>query len=77
MWMCPTCKFGTYCTFERLSHYCSLAKYNYIFDNYLTIAFAVFMSFWATLFINWWRRKENKLKLRWDVRHQNPTLNAR
>ena len=44
-----------------------MTKWFIVFDNYFTVFFAVFMSFWATLFINLWKRFENVLKIRWHV----------
>ncbi|KAJ8962057.1 hypothetical protein NQ314_005840 [Rhamnusium bicolor] len=77
MWICPTCELQKHCAYNQLSSYCTYVKWCYVFDNYLTIAFAVFMSLWATIFINLWRRKQNKLQLRWDVVHAEMEGSAR
>ncbi len=39
-----------------------------MFDNGATIFFAVFMSLWAALVLEFWKRRTNKLAFRWDVR---------
>ncbi|XP_076269040.1 anoctamin-3-like [Rhynchophorus ferrugineus] len=65
--LCPTCEEQAQCKYKKLSSYCSLSTWTVIFDNYFTLAFAVFMSFWAILFRTLWKRKENKLKLRWTT----------
>lgn len=49
MFICPPCNFPKYCRYRRISNYCFMAKGDYIFDNYLTVAFAIFMSFWGRL----------------------------
>lgn len=67
MYICPICDTKTSCVFRRLSSYCLYAKWTYVFDNYFTICFAVGMSFWATLVLNLWHRKESVLKYKWDV----------
>ncbi|XP_048521506.1 anoctamin-7-like [Dendroctonus ponderosae] len=64
--LCPTCEGNEGCRFKHIYKYCSLAQWSVVFDNTGTVAYAVFISFWATLFIALWRRKENKLKFRWN-----------
>ncbi|XP_030767814.1 anoctamin-3-like [Sitophilus oryzae] len=65
--MCATCEDLPNCKFGNFNKFCELFLWTFVFDNYLTAAFAVLMSFWAIFFINLWRRKENKLKLRWNT----------
>ncbi|KAJ8949714.1 hypothetical protein NQ318_013583 [Aromia moschata] len=67
LYFCPTCELEKGCKYRAMSTYCTYAKWNYVFDNYLTIFFAVFMSFWSTLFVKLWKRKENRLRLRWNI----------
>ncbi|XP_044261982.1 anoctamin-3-like isoform X2 [Tribolium madens] len=65
--MCPRCSFGHSCVSQPLKLECEAATVFAVFDNYMTIFFAVFMSFWATLFTNLWKRFESVLKIRWNV----------
>lgn len=63
---CPTCEGSQGCGFKNMYRYCSLAQWTFVFDNSLTVVYAVFISFWATLFMTLWRRIEHKLKYRWN-----------
>ncbi|XP_068913177.1 anoctamin-4-like isoform X4 [Tenebrio molitor] len=65
--MCPICHSSDNCIYTPLNISCESAKLAVIFDNPATVFFAVFMSFWATFFINLWKRFENTLKIRWNV----------
>ncbi|KAJ8918004.1 hypothetical protein NQ315_011457 [Exocentrus adspersus] len=47
MKMCPACAYKRYCVYKPLSKYCFYAEGNFLFDNYLTVVYAVFMSFWG------------------------------
>ncbi|CAK9298488.1 unnamed protein product [Gordionus sp. m RMFG-2023] len=64
--MCPLC--DEFCTFWKLSDSCLYSKLAYLFDNPATIAFAIFMSFWSTLFLELWKRKQNELAWDWDTK---------
>ncbi|CAD5126106.1 DgyrCDS14278 [Dimorphilus gyrociliatus] len=63
--LCPKC--DERCTFTRLHRSCIYSKITQIFDNYATVAFAVFMAIWATFFLEFWKRKECLLQYDWDV----------
>ncbi|KAJ3619831.1 hypothetical protein MTP99_005485 [Tenebrio molitor] len=65
--MCPRCAFGHSCIARPLKMDCYYARISVLFDNPATVFFAVFMSFWATIFMNLWKRLENVLKIRWNV----------
>ncbi|XP_023177953.2 anoctamin-1 isoform X2 [Drosophila hydei] len=62
--MCPLCD---WCEFWNLSETCNYAKITYLIDNPSTIFFAVFMSFWATLFLELWKRYSAEITHRWDL----------
>ncbi|CAG9769416.1 unnamed protein product [Ceutorhynchus assimilis] len=64
--LCPVCEGWPGCRYKEIQKFCALAHWSYVFDNNFTIAFAVFMTFWCTLFITLWRRKENTLMMRWN-----------
>lgn len=66
-YICPICDYRALCIFRPLSSYCFYAKWTFVFDNSFTICFAVIMSFWATLVVKLWRRKESVLKYKWDA----------
>ena len=63
--MCPQC--DMYCDYWRLSDSCFLSQVTYVFDNNATIAFSVAMIFWASSFIEMWKRQQAILKWEWDM----------
>ena len=63
--MCPVC--DQYCTYWKLKDSCILSQLTYFFDNNSTIFFAIFMSFWATMFLEVWKRKQAILQWEWDL----------
>lgn len=69
IYICPICDYRALCIFRRLSSYCFYAKWTFVFDNTLAVCFAVIMSFWATLVVKLWRRKESVLKYKWDAEY--------
>ncbi|XP_037944876.1 anoctamin-1 isoform X2 [Teleopsis dalmanni] len=62
--MCPLCD---WCNFWDLKETCVYAKITYLIDNPSTVFFAVFMSFWATLFLELWKRYSAEITHRWDL----------
>ena len=63
--MCPVC--DRFCEYWKLKDSCILSQLTYFFDNEATIFFAVFMSFWATMFLELWKRKQAILQWEWDT----------
>nr|XP_040024885.1 anoctamin-1-like isoform X1 [Gasterosteus aculeatus aculeatus]XP_040024886.1 anoctamin-1-like isoform X1 [Gasterosteus aculeatus aculeatus]XP_040024887.1 anoctamin-1-like isoform X1 [Gasterosteus aculeatus aculeatus] len=63
--MCPLC--DGVCDYWRLSTVCSLARASYLFDNGVTVLFAIFMSLWAACFLEHWKRRQMCLKHTWDL----------
>ncbi|XP_073965294.1 anoctamin-4-like isoform X2 [Choristoneura fumiferana] len=63
--LCPLCDKA--CQYQRLSDSCLFAKLSYLFDNPATVFFAIFMSFWATTFLELWKRKQSILRWEWDL----------
>uniref|UniRef100_A0A8C6VV02 Anoctamin n=1 Tax=Nothobranchius furzeri TaxID=105023 RepID=A0A8C6VV02_NOTFU len=53
--MCPRCD-DDRCPVWQLSVTCTYAKVSHLFDNEGTVAFAMFMAIWATLFLEFWKR---------------------
>ena len=45
--MCPQC--DTYCDYWFLKDSCVLSKVTYLFDNYSTVIFSIFMSVWGEI----------------------------
>ena len=62
--MCPLCD---WCDFWDLKETCFYAKISYLIDNPSTVFFTVFMSFWATLFLELWKRYSAEITHRWDL----------
>ncbi|KAI4897949.1 hypothetical protein NFI96_019836, partial [Prochilodus magdalenae] len=63
--MCPLC--DQVCDYWQLSSMCSTARASYLFDNHATVAFAIFMSLWAAVFLEHWKRGQRCLQHRWDL----------
>uniref|UniRef100_A0A667X6J4 Anoctamin n=1 Tax=Myripristis murdjan TaxID=586833 RepID=A0A667X6J4_9TELE len=63
--MCPQCDKD--CTYWRLNSTCETSKKLCIFDNFGTLVFAVFMSIWVTLFLEFWKRYQAELEYEWDT----------
>ncbi|CAK1546430.1 unnamed protein product [Leptosia nina] len=63
--LCPLCDKA--CQYQNLSDSCLFAKLSYLFDNPATVFFAIFMSFWATTFLELWKRKQSVLRWEWDL----------
>ncbi|KAJ8374030.1 hypothetical protein SKAU_G00046100 [Synaphobranchus kaupii] len=63
--MCPQC--DKECTYWRLNSTCESSKKLCIFDNFGTLVFAVFMSIWVTLFLEFWKRYQAELEYEWDT----------
>jgi len=61
--MCPLCE---KCTAWKLHNICSYTRIAYLFDNPGTVFYAVFMSFWAVTFLEYWKRKNASLAHQWD-----------
>uniref|UniRef100_A0AAY4D0M2 Anoctamin n=1 Tax=Denticeps clupeoides TaxID=299321 RepID=A0AAY4D0M2_9TELE len=65
IFMCPRC--DKQCTYWRLNTTCETSQKLSIFDNYATLVFAVFMSIWVTLFLEFWKRYQARLEYEWDT----------
>ncbi|XP_066936321.1 anoctamin-7-like isoform X2 [Clytia hemisphaerica] len=64
--MCPRCDEKIGCKTWTLDDSCGQAMISYLFDNAATVFFAVFVSFWAVFFLEFWKRKEITLAYQWD-----------
>ncbi|CAG2169747.1 unnamed protein product, partial [Oppiella nova] len=64
-YMCPICSHN--CNYTLLSQSCSYMKGSYLLDNYGTVVFAVFMSLWATFYLEMWKRYSAKITYKWDL----------
>ncbi|NXT95882.1 ANO7 protein, partial [Anhinga rufa] len=62
-WMCPLCKT---CPYWQLSKICSMFMAGRLFDHGGTIFFSIFMSLWAVLFLEFWKRTNASLAHHWD-----------
>ncbi|XP_065837575.1 anoctamin-4-like isoform X2 [Oscarella lobularis] len=63
--MCPPC--DTSCDFYYLNETCYYAKAASLFDNTFTVIFTVIMCLWSIFFLEFWKRREVSLAVRWDV----------
>ncbi|KAM9366459.1 anoctamin-9 [Symphorus nematophorus] len=63
--MCPRC--DKRCPPWQLSDTCTYAKVSHLFDNEGTVAFAMFMAIWATLFLELWKRHRARHVSEWKV----------
>ncbi|XP_041930207.1 anoctamin-9 isoform X1 [Alosa sapidissima] len=63
--MCPRC--DERCDVWKLSDTCSYAKVSHLFDNEGTVAFAMFMAIWATMFLELWKRHRARYVSKWKV----------
>ena len=68
--MCPVCD-GS-CNTWQLQEACVMTKAKYLFDNATTVFFAVFMSLWAVIFTEMWKRSSAEITHRWDVFGYDP-----
>ena len=55
---------------------CLHSKIMYLFDNDTTVIFAIFMSFWTALFLEFWKRYSAEVAHRWQV-VENKCLNMK
>ncbi|KAK0395415.1 hypothetical protein QR680_001269 [Steinernema hermaphroditum] len=63
--MCPVC--DLFCDFTPLNTSCAYSKLSYVFDNSGTVFFATFMSIWATLFLEGWKRYHSEIAWKWGL----------
>ncbi|XP_063715136.1 anoctamin-4-like isoform X2 [Symsagittifera roscoffensis] len=63
--MCPLCDKA--CEFWKLGESCIQVKVSRMIDNEATIVFALFMSLWGILFLEFWKRTKNELAYEWDL----------
>uniref|UniRef100_A0A3B1JML9 Anoctamin n=1 Tax=Astyanax mexicanus TaxID=7994 RepID=A0A3B1JML9_ASTMX len=63
--MCPLC--DEKCKVWQLSDTCIYAKLSILFDNEGTVAFAMFMAVWATVFLEFWKRHRASYVSEWKV----------
>ncbi|XP_044743761.1 anoctamin-4 isoform X2 [Chrysoperla carnea] len=63
--MCPIC--DHWCDYFDIKATCLHSKITYLFDNPTTVFFAIFMSFWATCFLELWKRYSAEITHRWDL----------
>ena len=67
--MCPICDYAGElgCNYWQLGETCFHSRAAYLFDNNTTVFFAAFMSFWAALFLEMWKRYSAQITHRWDL----------
>ncbi|XP_022244293.1 anoctamin-4-like [Limulus polyphemus] len=70
--MCPLC--NKHCGFWHLKDMCIYSMITHAFDNPATVSFAVLMSFWASIFIALWKRKQAQTAWEWNLSGVEHTL---
>ncbi|CAD1471715.1 unnamed protein product [Heterotrigona itama] len=65
--LCPLCDKA--CNYQKLGESCIFSKLTYLFDNPATVFFAIFMSFWATTFLELWKRRQAVIIWEWDLQN--------
>lgn len=63
--------------FQKLHDSCLFAQLTYLFDNPATVFFAIFMSLWATTFLELWKRKQSMIVWEWDLHNVISAINFR
>nr|XP_054934105.1 anoctamin-4-like [Dermacentor andersoni] len=63
--LCPSCM--KHCPYDMLKNKCTITRIVSIFDNSGTVGFSVFMSLWATIFIEFWKRQQVVLAWEWNL----------
>ncbi|CAF91212.1 unnamed protein product, partial [Tetraodon nigroviridis] len=63
--MCPMCE--DTCKPWTLSDTRVYAKVTHLFDNGGTVFFAIFVAMWATVFLEFWKRRRAELTYDWDL----------
>ncbi|XP_032221070.1 anoctamin-3 isoform X2 [Nematostella vectensis] len=66
-YMCPLC--DKQCPYWSLVVNCPYAIWVHAFDNDSTVVFAIFMSIWATVFLEFWKRRQAVLAYEWHMMH--------
>lgn len=81
-YMCPECD-KTCCYYLLETTGCLYAKISHYFDNESTVFFSLFMSIWATVFLEFWKRKQITSAYNWhsigfqkDTEQVRPEYNA-
>ncbi|XP_078664179.1 anoctamin-4-like isoform X6 [Branchiostoma floridae x Branchiostoma belcheri] len=63
--MCPLC--DQRCRYWSLANQCRYSQASHVIDNPATVFFAIFMALWATMFLEFWKRKQAVISYDWDL----------
>ncbi|XP_063709407.1 anoctamin-1-like [Culicoides brevitarsis] len=63
--VCPQC--DEQCDYWKLDETCLYSRLKNMFDNKLTVIFAIFMSVWATVYLELWKRYSARLVHNWGL----------
>ena len=63
--MCPQCDHD--CEVWLLEEACNMTWYKYLFDNSSSVFYGFFVSLWAAVFLEGWKRYSSEIYHRWDV----------
>ncbi|XP_037087144.1 anoctamin-5-like isoform X2 [Pollicipes pollicipes] len=73
--MCPLCNKA--CEYWDLKASCFFSQITYLFDNPATVFFSIFMAFWATMFLEFWKRRQAVIAWEWDLANYEDEEDAR
>lgn len=62
--MCPHCD---QCETSSLDNSCFFRKLSYLVDNPVTVVFAMFMSLWSVMLLEFFKRRQAKIQYDWDI----------
>ncbi|CAH1800001.1 unnamed protein product, partial [Owenia fusiformis] len=65
--MCPQC--DNRCPFWNLNEACTHSRVSRLFDNGATVFFSIFMTFWGTFFLEFWKRQQASIQYQWNLIH--------
>uniref|UniRef100_A0A336M8Y6 Anoctamin n=1 Tax=Culicoides sonorensis TaxID=179676 RepID=A0A336M8Y6_CULSO len=63
--VCPEC--DEQCDYWHLNETCLYSRLKNTFDNQMTVIFAIFMSIWATIYLEMWKRYSTRLVHNWGL----------
>lgn len=65
-YMCPLC--DNICSYYHLKDFsCLYAKVTHFFDNDVTAFYAIFMSIWSVVYLEYWKRQQWTLSYNWHT----------
>lgn len=63
--LCPLCEVR--CSAQNLSSQCVNSRVSRVFDYPGSVAYSLFMTLWAVIYLEFWKRRTCRLACEWDV----------